>query len=256
MDARAPFGADPEATQSRSANPAGSREATEVPRSPELSGYSFGSWEIDPSRRRRLRDGAEAALRPKVFDLLLHFVHRPGRSVRREELLASVWPGVNVCETTLATTIHELRTILARDADGHVRLRTAHTRGFVFEANVTEGPSRPTPASPARCGDFVGRRRLLAEIEEAFDAAQRGFGVAFVPVGEAGIGKSRMLGIGNGSLAAENRLRRQHMERALDRLAESVEQLGIRRNALRKEAIVEEIEVILSAARILVPTRK
>lgn len=63
-------------------------------------------------------------------------------------------------------------------------------------------------------------------------------------------------GILYGSLAAENRLRLQHMERALDRLGETVAQLDIRRNALRKEAIVEEIEVILSSARVLAPTRK
>jgi F-type H+-transporting ATPase subunit gamma len=49
------------------------------------------------------------------------------------------------------------------------------------------------------------------------------------------------------SLAAENRQRLAHMEHALDRLDETVARLALRRNALRQEKIVEEIEVILSS---------
>lgn len=49
------------------------------------------------------------------------------------------------------------------------------------------------------------------------------------------------------SLAAENRQRLAHMERALDRLDEAVARLAVKRNALRQEKIVEEIEVILSS---------
>ncbi|BAN36865.1 putative ATP synthase F1, gamma subunit (plasmid) [Sulfuricella denitrificans skB26] len=49
------------------------------------------------------------------------------------------------------------------------------------------------------------------------------------------------------SLAAENRQRLAHMEHALDRLDETIASLALKRNALRQEKIVEEIEVILSS---------
>ncbi len=49
------------------------------------------------------------------------------------------------------------------------------------------------------------------------------------------------------SLAAENRQRLAHMEHALDRLDETIAHLALKRNALRQEKIVEEIEVILSS---------
>ena len=49
------------------------------------------------------------------------------------------------------------------------------------------------------------------------------------------------------SLAAESRQRLAHMEHALDRLDETVSDLALKRNALRQEKIVEEIEVILSS---------
>jgi F0F1-type ATP synthase gamma subunit len=37
------------------------------------------------------------------------------------------------------------------------------------------------------------------------------------------------------------------MEQALDRLDEAIDRLALKRNALRQEKIVEEIEVILSS---------
>lgn len=49
------------------------------------------------------------------------------------------------------------------------------------------------------------------------------------------------------SLAAESRQRLAHMENALDRLDETIARLALKRNALRQEKIVEEIEVILSS---------
>lgn len=55
-----------------------------------------------------------------------------------------------------------------------------------------------------------------------------------------------LYGLLYGSLAMENRQRLAHMEHALERLDEAVRQLAARRNALRQERIVEEIEVILS----------
>jgi len=50
------------------------------------------------------------------------------------------------------------------------------------------------------------------------------------------------------SLAAESRQRLAHMEHALDRLDETLAHLALKRNALRQERIVEEIEVMLSSA--------
>ena len=54
-----------------------------------------------------------------------------------------------------------------------------------------------------------------------------------------------------GSLAAENRQRLAHMELAIDRLDETVARVALKRNALRQEKIVEEIEVMLSSAMAL-----
>ena len=57
------------------------------------------------------------------------------------------------------------------------------------------------------------------------------------------------------SLAAESRQRLAHMEHALDRLDETVSDLALKRNALRQEKIVEEIEVILSSEQVFADRR-
>jgi F-type H+-transporting ATPase subunit gamma len=53
------------------------------------------------------------------------------------------------------------------------------------------------------------------------------------------------------SLAAESRQRLAHMEQALDRLDDTIARLALKRNALRQEKIVEEIEVILASGMAL-----
>lgn len=53
------------------------------------------------------------------------------------------------------------------------------------------------------------------------------------------------------SLLAENRRRLEHMDRALNRVQGKIEDLQRKRNALRQEEIIEEIEVILLSAESL-----
>ncbi|MDD5249103.1 MAG: F0F1 ATP synthase subunit gamma [Rhodocyclaceae bacterium] len=57
---------------------------------------------------------------------------------------------------------------------------------------------------------------------------------------------SALYGLIYESLAVENHQRLAHMEYAIDRLAETLDALALKRNALRQEKIVEEIEVMLS----------
>lgn len=57
------------------------------------------------------------------------------------------------------------------------------------------------------------------------------------------------------SLSAENHQRLAHMEHALERLDETVARLAVKRNALRQEKIVEEIEVILSSEQAFAKAR-
>lgn len=54
-------------------------------------GQRVGSISIDHRARRVFVHGAEVALTPKEFDLLVRLAEEPGRVIRREELIEQVW---------------------------------------------------------------------------------------------------------------------------------------------------------------------
>jgi DNA-binding winged helix-turn-helix (wHTH) protein len=48
-------------------------------------------------------------LRPKAFDLLAVLVRNPRRTLSRDELLDTVWPGVTVTEESVTQCVREAR---------------------------------------------------------------------------------------------------------------------------------------------------
>jgi adenylate cyclase len=79
-------------------------------------------------------DGAEIALRPKAFDLLAVLVRNPRRTLSRDELLDTVWPGVTVTEESVTQCVREVRRAIG-DPDGHL-LRTVARRGYRLDLGV------------------------------------------------------------------------------------------------------------------------
>ena len=53
--------------------------------------YRFGAFELQPDKRRLLKDGATISLRPRAFDLLAALVDRAGHLVTKDELLDQAW---------------------------------------------------------------------------------------------------------------------------------------------------------------------
>ena len=49
--------------------------------------YRFGLFLYDPVRQGLLREGAEVPLTHKNRELLLLFLHNPGRVLKREEII-------------------------------------------------------------------------------------------------------------------------------------------------------------------------
>jgi len=90
----------------------------------------FGRFELRPSERVLLADGAPVTLGARAFDLLLAFADRPGTLITKDDLLASVWPGV-VEENNLQVQVSTLRKILGQSA-----LATIPGRGYRFNLAV------------------------------------------------------------------------------------------------------------------------
>ena len=109
--------------------------------------YLFEGYLLDTDRRE-LRVGADLTpVEPQVFDVLAYLIENRERVVSKEELLASVWEGRSVSESTLTTRINAARKAI-RDSGGQQRLiKTLPRKGFRFVGVVQEGEPQRTTAS-------------------------------------------------------------------------------------------------------------
>ena len=100
---------------------------------------------------------------------------------------------------------------------------------------------------------WLSRHAMFRELSAAIEGITMNFRAGQLPPAEffAELLDHYLLAVLHGllyeSLAAENRQRLAHMEHALHRLEERVARLALKRNALRQEKIIEELEVILSS---------
>src|SRR4249920_2003880 len=67
---------------------------------------SFGDYEIDVERRELRRAKAPVHIEPQVFDLLVYLVQNCDRVVSKDDLIASVWGGRIVSDSTLTSRIN------------------------------------------------------------------------------------------------------------------------------------------------------
>ncbi|HZO17836.1 MAG TPA: response regulator transcription factor [Gemmatimonadaceae bacterium] len=106
-----------------------------APEKKEASNEKFGNVEIIPSSRTVLRNGAQVALTPKEFDLLLALVRRRGAVASRFELLKEVW-GHRTAVMTRTVDIHirELRRKLEDNPAEPRHILTVWKAGYRLEA--------------------------------------------------------------------------------------------------------------------------
>src|SRR5437764_11054384 len=99
------------------------------------------------ANRRELRRGPELiALEPQVFDLLIYLIQNRDRVVSKDDLIASVWGGRIVSDSTLASRLNAARKAVG-DSGGEQRLiRTAARKGIRFVGSVRVRPDGDEPA--------------------------------------------------------------------------------------------------------------
>ncbi|NWG22900.1 MAG: alpha/beta fold hydrolase [Pseudorhodoplanes sp.] len=106
---------------------------------------SFGDFCIDTDRRELKRGGTDIAVEPQVFDLLICLIENRHRVVSRDDLIADVWNGRIVSESTLATRINMARRALDDNGEAQRLIRTIPRKGFRFVGEVSEAPAAKTP---------------------------------------------------------------------------------------------------------------
>jgi DNA-binding winged helix-turn-helix (wHTH) protein len=164
----------------------GTFSAMAAPGPPER--YRFGPFELQPDKRRLLKDGTAISLRARAFDLLVALVDRAGHLVTKDELLDRVWPKTVVEEAALHVQVSALRKVVGSEA-----IITVSGRGYQFTLPVAKDggeanhPPGPKHNLPYRLTSFVGREQEIAQLEELVLANR-----LVTLTGAGGAGKTRL----------------------------------------------------------------
>jgi TolB-like protein/Tfp pilus assembly protein PilF len=118
--------------------------------------FRFENCSLDTDRRELHREGESVAVEPQVFDLLIYLVENRDRVVSKDDMIASVWGGRIVSESTLTSRINSARKALGDSGDEQRLIRTVARKGVRF---VGEVQSNSTSAAIAQ--DRERRRSTL-----------------------------------------------------------------------------------------------
>ena len=109
--------------------------------------------------------GALIALQPQVFDLLEYAIRNRDRVVSKDDLLAAVWNGRIVSESTLSTRINAARSALGDSGEQQRLIRTAHGKGIRFVGVVREQEETVRKLAAIFAADVAGYSRLMGQDE-------------------------------------------------------------------------------------------
>ena len=111
--------------------------------------FSFSAHALD-TERRELRRGADPiAVEPQVFDLLVYLLQNRDRVVSKEDLIAAVWGGRIVSDSTMTSRINAARKAIGDSGERQKLIRTLARKGLRFVGAVTVHPDAGQPDS---CG--------------------------------------------------------------------------------------------------------
>jgi DNA-binding winged helix-turn-helix (wHTH) protein len=111
--------------------------------------YIFEDYVFDTERRELWRGATALAVEPQVFDLLAYLIENRERVVSKDDLLAAVWEGRIVSESTLSSSINAARTAIGDNGEDQRLIRTLPRKGFRFVGPVREEPASAAPATGA-----------------------------------------------------------------------------------------------------------
>ena len=108
--------------------------------------YRFDDFLLDPGRRELWRGASAVEVGPQVFDLLTYLIQNRERVVSQDDLLAAIWKGRIVSESTLRSHINAVRTAIGDNGEDQRLIRTVPRKGFRFVGTIAETADLASPA--------------------------------------------------------------------------------------------------------------
>ncbi len=108
--------------------------------------FLFSDHKLDTDRRELWRGSEPIAVEPQVFDLLVYLVENRHRVVSKDDLIAAVWGGRIVSDSTLTSRINAARKAVGDTGEDQKLVRTIARKGFRFVAQVRTPPDQAVAA--------------------------------------------------------------------------------------------------------------
>jgi TolB-like protein/cytochrome c-type biogenesis protein CcmH/NrfG len=112
--------------------------------------FRFENCSLDADRRELHRAGERTAVEPQVFDLLIYLVENRDRVVSKDDMIAAVWGGRIVSESTLTSRINSARKALGDSGDEQRLIRTIARKGFRFVGEIQTDAKAAADSEPQR----------------------------------------------------------------------------------------------------------
>ena len=103
--------------------------------------FCFADHTLDTERRELYRGSEPIAVEPQVFDLLIYLMENRDRVVSKDDLIASVWGGRIVSDSTLTSRINAARKAVGDSGEEQKLIRTIARKGLRFVGEVRTPPT-------------------------------------------------------------------------------------------------------------------
>ncbi len=114
--------------------------------------YLFEHFALDDERRELRGDGI-VPVEPQVFDLLIYLIKNRDRVVSKDDLIASVWGGRIVSDSTLDSRVNAARKALGDSGREQKFIRTFTRKGIRFIGEVSEASAGSPDATISLAND-------------------------------------------------------------------------------------------------------
>jgi class 3 adenylate cyclase/tetratricopeptide (TPR) repeat protein len=105
--------------------------------------YHFEDCALDTDARELCRGTSAVPVEPQVFDLLVYLIRNRDRVVSKDDLIASIWHGRIVSESTLNTRISAARFVIGDNGKDQRIIKTWPRKGIRFVGIVREEQRSP-----------------------------------------------------------------------------------------------------------------
>ncbi len=107
--------------------------------------FLFAGHTLDTDRRELRRGSQPIAVEPQVFDLLIYLLDNRDHVVSKDDLIASVWGGRIVSDSTLTSRVNAARRAIGDSGDEQKLIRTIARKGLRFAGEVHTHSTRNEP---------------------------------------------------------------------------------------------------------------